>query len=90
MPNILSCFCLKKKASKTVEPAQVVAYEAKRISAEIERRSDDEFALRVRGFEEDDPIIKTKRTEEIKRREEAIEAQRKEEEEAFRQRMERY
>jgi hypothetical protein len=90
MPNILLCFCLKKKASKTVEPAQVVAYEAKRISAEIERRSDDEFTLRVRGFEEDDPIIKTKRTEQIKRREEAIEAQRKEEEEAFRQRMERY
>ncbi len=59
------------------------------LTAKMERKSDDEFAMRVQGIEEDDPVFKAKREEENKRRQDAIEFKRKEEEEAFQRRMQR-
>jgi hypothetical protein len=87
MLDTLSCFGFKKKTSTLMDTTQIIGFQAKRISGELERKSDQEFALRMQGFEEDDPAIQAKREEENKRKEEAIEAQRKEEEEAFRRRM---
>ena len=71
----------------------MIAYQARRLSREIERKSDEEFVLRMKGFEEDDPTIVAKRTEHKRRRQEALrkeeEALRKQDEEAFQRRMQR-
>jgi hypothetical protein len=90
MPGTLACFGLKATASPKFIPSEPIGYQARRISEELERKSDEEFALRIQGFEEDDPAILIKRKEASQHRQEAIQALRKEEDEAFRRRMERY
>jgi hypothetical protein len=93
MPGILSCFNLNGKGSPQPGPRDAIAYQARRISREIERKTDEEFLMRMQGFESDDPAILAKRSEYKKRRQEALrreeEAQRKEDEERFQQRIQR-
>ncbi len=93
MPGgLLSCFGFKK-AQPSPAPTSVLG-EAKRISQEAARAvdDDDDFALRMAGFDNDDPEIKAIQQEREKRRSQDMEeqaARRKAEEESFLRRLQR-
>jgi hypothetical protein len=77
----------------SASPANVLADQAKRISQDIQRKragnSDEDFNLRVQGFDEDDPVIQAARLERQKSRSQEIERKKREEEEAFQRRLQR-
>ncbi len=69
-----------------------MAEQAKRMSQEMARKTtkdaDDDFMLRVQGFDEDDPAILAAKEEKIKRRSQDMEARQKTKEEEFHKRLE--
>jgi hypothetical protein len=69
-----------------------MAEQAKRMSQEMARKTakdtDEDFMLRVQGFDEDDPAILAAKEEKIKRRSQDMEARQKVKEEEFHKRLE--
>ena len=74
--------------------SQMLAEGAKRMSQDLAREMpptpEDEFCLRLRGFERDDPIVRETREERIRCQYQTIEAKRRLEEEDLRLRMQHY
>ena len=91
--SLFSCFGFKKKTQPPAPTSTQFLGEAKRISQEAALAVDDtDFALRIAGFDNDDPEMKAAKEERVKRRSQEMEAQaakRKSEEEAFIERMQR-
>ncbi len=86
--SLFTCFGIKKTPPP---PANSVVGEAKRMSQDAARAAgEDDFALRVEGFDDDDAEIKAIKEEREKRRSQDMEAQaakRKSQEEAFVRRL---
>ena len=86
MPSCFSCFSTKKESSgpgpEPTSVSQVIAERAKSISQETVRTrdTDDEFQLRLQGFDESDPEFQAAKDEKIKRKSQDMEAKRKAEE----------
>jgi hypothetical protein len=92
---MFSCFGLKKQS---LEPAlvkqtsQVIAERAKSMSLDMARSTstaadDDEFQLRLQGYDPSDPEFKALREEKMKRRSQDMESKRKSQEEHLHQRL---
>ena len=85
---MFACFGIKKTQAP---PSHRIVGEAKRISQDAARATEDEdFALRVAGFEDDDPKMKALKEERELRKSQDMEAQaakRKSQEEAFVKRL---
>ncbi len=87
------CFSwLGNKKSAPPPVSQVMAEQAKRISQDMVRKAvkdaDDDFMLRVQGYDENDPVIQAAKEEKIKRRSQDMENRKKLEEEDFHKRLE--
>ena len=82
-----------KKVSTPSTGTKVMGDQAKRISQDIQRKkassTEEDFNLRVQGFDDDDPEIQAAKIERQKRRSQDMEAKKKEEEEAFQRRLQR-
>ena len=69
-----------------------MAEQAKRMSQDMARKTakneDDDFMLRVQGYDEDDPVVKANKDEKIKRRSQDMETRKKMEEDDFHKRLE--
>ncbi len=82
-----------KKASTPVAATKTISDQAKRISLDIQRKknssTEEDFNLRIQGFDDDDPEIQAAKLERQKRRSQDMEAKKREEEEAFQRRLQR-
>ncbi len=96
---MFSCFGHKKESSEpapapVVRPgSQVTAERAKSMSLDIARSAstcttDDEFQLRLQGYDESDPEFKALKEEKIKRKSQDMESRRKSQEEYLHKRLE--
>jgi hypothetical protein len=94
---MFSCFGAKKESSSAAPAppsvSQVISERAKSMSQEMARsrshktEDDDEFQLRLQGFDENDPEFKAAKEEKIKRRSQDMESKRKSQEEDFQRRL---
>ncbi len=92
---MFSCFGYKKESPvpAPVQPAasNVIAERAKSMSLDMARSTttedDEEFQLRLQGYDVTDPEFKAAREEKIKRKSQDMESRRKSEEEYFHRRL---
>jgi hypothetical protein len=90
-----SCFGGKKEPSAgstpTTAPPASLGERTKSMSQEMVRspksQDDDEFQLRLQGFDESDPEFQAMKEEKVKRRSQDMEAKRKSQEEDFQKRL---
>jgi hypothetical protein len=88
-----SCFGAKKEQSGPAPAAvsSALGERAKSLSQDMARstksQDDDEFQLRLKGFDESDPEFQALREEKAKRRSQDMEAKRKSQDENFQNRL---
>jgi hypothetical protein len=90
--GFLTCFGKKEEEPKPAVQTKALAEQAKRISQDAARSStdNDEFLLRVQGFGDDDPEIQKIKEAREQRRSQDMEARaqkEKDDEEAYRRRL---
>jgi hypothetical protein len=93
---MLSCFGVKKQSAEPAPVAkpssQVIAERVKSMSLDMARSTstagdEDEFQLRLQGYDPSDPEFKALREEKMKRRSQDMESKRKSQEEHLHQRL---
>ena len=71
MTGIFACFGVKKSKAPA---SKALGNQAQRISQEVARAEDHEYALRLQGFGDEDPEMKAAKEERIKRTSQDMEA----------------
>jgi hypothetical protein len=89
-----SCFggsAKKESPAPVPDVTKVMTERAKSMSQDMARSTktedDDEFQLRLQGFDENDPEFKAAKEEKVKRRSQDMESKRKSQEEEFHKRL---
>ena len=91
--SCFSCFGGKKETSGPAPTTMstTLGERAKSMSQDMARspksQDEDEFQLRLQGFDESDPEFKALKEEKVKRRSQDMEAKRKSQEEDFQKRL---
>jgi hypothetical protein len=91
----MSCFSWLTGAKQEAPPPaapKAIGDQAKRMSQDLQRKkadSEEDFNLRLQGYDDDDPVIMAAKLERAKSRSQEMERKKKEEEEAFQRRLER-
>ena len=82
---------MKREKAREEVGTRIMEDEARRISQDIKRikPTDEEYNLRVEGFDDDGPVIQAAKLERRMRRSQEIIAERREEDEAFQRRLQK-